>query len=255
MCILLLAHRPRPDLSLVLAANRDEFYDRPSAPSAWWEGPHAILAGRDLRQGGTWLGITREGRLAALTNIREPSRHDPAAPSRGHLVRGFLESSRNAVSFLQDLDGSPYNGFNLVVFDGQRLAAFSNRAAGVRVLEPGLHGFSNGVLDAPWPKVRRGLAALGRALEREGENLEEALLSILADRAPAPDEELPRTGIGVEAERALSPLFTRTEVYGTRASTVVILRADGRVSWVERPYDPQGRPGHDVRFSFRREES
>ncbi len=253
MCILLLAHRPRPDLTLVLAANRDEFYDRPSAPSAWWEGPHGILAGKDLRQGGTWLGITRRWRLAGLTNIREPSRHDPAAPSRGRLVKAFLESGLDAGAFLRSLDGTPYNGFNLVVFDGDRLAAFSNRAPGTRFLKPGFHGFGNGVLHSPWPKVRRGLEALEKALEGKDGDLEESLLALLADRTPAADGELPRTGLPLEAERALSPIFTRTEVYGTRASTVVVLRADGRVTWVERPYDPQGRAGREVRVSFRRE--
>ncbi|MGC8762478.1 MAG: NRDE family protein [Acidobacteriota bacterium] len=254
MCLLLLAHRPRPDLTLVLAANRDEFYDRPSAPSAWWEDSPGILAGRDLRQGGTWLGVSRRGRLAALTNIREPSRHDPAAPSRGLLVKEFLRSPLDAGAFLRKLDGSPYNGFNLLAFDGENLAVASNRAEGVRLLEPGLHGFSNGLLDSPrWPKVRRGMAALGRLLEAADGNLEEGLLAVLADGTPAPDGELPRTGIGLEAERALSPIFTRTEVYGTRASTVVILRADGGVSWVERAYGPSGRPGPEVRVCFRRE--
>lgn len=253
MCILLLAHRPRPDLALVLAANRDEFYDRPSAPSAWWEESPPILAGKDLRQGGTWLGVTRRWRLAALTNVREPSHHDPAAPSRGRLVKAFLESGLGAETFLETLDGNPYNGFNLVVFDGDRLAAFSNRAMGVRFLEPGLYGFSNGVLHCPWPKVRRGLEALEKALEGKEGDLEEALLRLLADRTPAPDGDLPRTGLPLEAERALSPIFTRTEVYGTRASTVVVLRSDGEASWVERPYDSQGQPGREVRVTFRRE--
>lgn len=253
MCILLLAYRPRPDLTLVLAANRDEFFDRPSSPSGWWEGPHGILAGRDLRQGGTWLGVTRRGRMAALTNIREPSRHDPAAPSRGLLVTKFLESPLDAGAFLRTLDGSPYNGFHLVVFDGQHLAAFSNRAQGVRFLEPGLYGFSNGPLDPPWPKVRRGLTALEGVLQAKDDSLEEALLHLLADRTPAEGEELPDTGIGLEAERALSPIFTWTERYGTRASTVVLLRTHGEVTWVERPYDCAGRPGREIRFSFRRE--
>lgn len=252
MCLLLLALDARPDLPLVLAANRDEFYDRPTAPSAWWPGSHGILAGRDLRQGGTWLGVTRRGRLAALTNIREPSRFDPAAPSRGLLVRGFLESGADAAGYLASLAGVPCNGFNLVAYDGERAAVFSNRAEGVRPLGPGFHGFANGVLACNWPKVRRGIEGLRRALS-EGERLEEALLELLADRTPAADEELPDTGVGLEAERLLSPLFTRTAVYGTRTSTVVAFRADGRVTWVELPYDREGRRGEAVRISFERE--
>jgi uncharacterized protein with NRDE domain len=235
MCLILIAYRTHPRYDLLVAANRDEFHDRPTAPLAFWDDSPQVLAGRDLKEGGTWLGITRAGRFAALTNYRDPSRVLPNAPSRGRLVSDYLQGAESAHHYLDRLmaraDG--YNGFNLLLGDAEGLYYCSNRAGGVRALPPGLYGLSNHLLDTPWPKLERGRRALGRLLDHGSDPTPEALLDMLADRTPAPDAELPHTGVPLEWERWLSPIFIDAPGYGTRSSTVLLADGGGRARMVE----------------------
>ncbi|HEX5725956.1 MAG TPA: NRDE family protein [Longimicrobiaceae bacterium] len=251
MCLILLAHDAHPDYRLVVAANRDEFYGRPAAPAAWWPDAPEVLAGRDLREGGTWLGITRGGRFAAVTNFRDAAPPRPGAPSRGWLVGDFLRGPASPDEYLATLAGraGEYNGFGLLAGDAGSLHYLSNRGAGPAELAPGVYGLSNHLLDTPWPKVERGKAGLREVLAGPAGEVEARLLELLADRAEADGALLPDTGVGVERERALSALFIATPRYGTRASTVLTVGRDGRVRMVERTVGP-GREPTEVRHEF-----
>jgi uncharacterized protein with NRDE domain len=242
MCLILLAHDAHPEYRLVVATNRDELYARPTAPAAFWGDAPELLAGRDLRSGGTWMGITRGGRFSALTNVRELPFPAPDAPSRGHLVSDFLRGRESPEAYLAALSSraEAYPGFNLLVGEGAELWHLSNRAPGARALSPGVYGVSNALLDTPWPKVERGKAALREALAGGGEVDPEALFRVLSESEPFPDALLPDTGVGVERERVLSSLFIASPDYGTRASTVLLLRRDGRARFVERTVTPGG---------------
>jgi len=256
MCLILFAYRAHPEYRLVLAANRDEFHDRPSAPAGFWSDAPNVLAGRDLRSGGSWLGITRTGRFAAVTNYRDPRellapRSD--APSRGELVSSFLRGSDSPVAYLAALAGraGAYHGFNLLVGDRESLYWFSNRAgAAPRRLQPGIYGLSNHLLDTPWPKVVRGREALRDALAAAAPLDEEPLFRLLADRAAAADQELPDTGVGIERERLLSAPFIASAEYGTRASTVLLVRSDGGAHLVERTFTPGSARWSEVRHAL-----
>jgi uncharacterized protein with NRDE domain len=255
MCLILLAWEKHPRWRLVAAANRDEFHARPTAAADWWPQAPTVLAGRDLKEGGTWLGVTRSGRFAAVTNIREPQRHNPGAPSRGHLVGNFLLSRAPSLGYLAGLMpiAPAFNGFNLLVMDGATLAWLSNRDPGMNTLSPGVYGVSNALLDTPWPKVVRGKDDLRAALALEDDDaLEARLFESLARRDPAPAGELPETGVGTEMERALSSAFIATPEYGTRSSTVLLLGRDGEVRMTERTITLPGADGWtEVRHTFR----
>ena len=258
MCLLVLAHRVHPAWRLVVAANRDELHARATAPAGWWDDHPDVLGGRDLEAGGTWLGVTRDGRFAALTNVREPGSMYRGPRSRGGLVRDFLAGAASPASFLADLvpQGGGFPGFNLVVGDAGELWHWSNRGPAPRRLEPGVSGLSNAGLDTPWPKVVRARAALGELLG--GGHLdppvsgaaEELVLSILADRRAAPDEALPDTGVGLERERLLAPAFIVSPVYGTRSSTLLLIGCDGSIRLVERSFDPAGSASGTVRSAL-----
>lgn len=238
MCFIVFAYRSHPRYHLVLASNRDEFYERPTAPADFWEEAPDVLAGRDLKGGGTWFGVTRQGRFAALTNVREPGKHRPDAPTRGALVADFLTGTASPSAYLHAVRDSAhrYNGFNLIVGDTRHLCYFGNRDGDVRTLSPGLYGLSNRTLDTPWPKIERGKAALADVLESDV-IAPEALFSFLDDRTQAPDENLPDTGVGLEWERLLSPIFIQSPSYGTRASTLLLMTAEGHVTFVERTFE------------------
>ena len=254
MCLVLLAWDSHPDFRLVVGANRDEFYARPTAPAEWWSDAPDVLAGRDLRDGGTWMGVTRAGRFAAVTNVREPQAYRVGAPSRGFLAANFLMSRAPALGFAAGLMpiAPTFNGFNLLLFDGTTLAWLSNRAAGARTLPPGVYGLSNHLLDTPWPKVVMGKADLREALAGPADALEARLFASLARRDPAPDAGLPRTGIDAERERALSSAFIATPEYGTRCSTVLLVGRDGEVTLTERTTTLPAADGwSEVRHRFR----
>ncbi|HEY9109284.1 MAG TPA: NRDE family protein [Roseateles sp.] len=251
MCLAAFALRAHPRFPLVIAANRDEFFARVAASMDWWADRPEILAGRDLSAGGTWFGLTRSGRLALLTNVREPGRQNPEAPSRGALVVDWLESAADGPAFAQGL-ATGYNGFNLVTADLARndWHWFSNRAATPVALGPGIHTLSNAALDTPWPKTTGLRAAMsqGLALADDADDLIERLLAALADPTPAPDADLPDTGVGLARERLLSPRFIRMPdparpeqaLYGTRCSMVMVREAGGATRVVERSITADG---------------
>ena len=250
MCLILLAYGVRADWPLVVAANRDEFYARPTRRAEFWPDAAALVAGRDLTHGGTWLGVTRAGRFAAVTNFREAARQNEDAPSRGRLTVDFLLGDEGPRAYLERLArrAAEFNGFNLLAGDAEGLWYFSNRGGGPRELGPGVYGLSNHLLDTPWPKVERGKRALAESLARAGPPDVEELFRVLAESEPAPDASLPDTGVGLERERLLSPLFIRSETYGTRSSTVVLFEEGGRVRFVERAFGAGG--GGEARFEF-----
>jgi uncharacterized protein with NRDE domain len=250
MCLILFAHGAHPDYPLVIAANRDEYYERPTAMAGFWEDHPDVVGGRDLEAMGTWLGVTRTGRFAALTNFRDPRDRKTDAPSRGQLVREFLTSAREPRMYLEEIAAlaSRYNGFNLLAGDTDGIFYFSSREGKVEQVSPGIHGLSNHLLNTPWPKVERGRERLQAALQDEPSA--EALLDLLDDRELARDSELPDTGVGSEMERVLSPALIVSEQYGTRASTAVLFGADGSVSFTERTILRGGEPGATVSLRF-----
>ncbi len=242
MCLLVLAYRCRSDYPLIIAANRDEFFERPTRSLDFWQENSDILAGRDLREGGTWMGLHRSGRLAAITNFREPQRFRPEAPSRGHLVSNFIAGRHDAGAYLEALrrDGGRYNGFNLIAGRMASLFYYGNRGEAPRPIGAGIHGLSNHLLDTPWPKVERAKRTMAAIIEREERPDPEALMMLLRDRHQPPDEDLPTTGIGLEWERLLAPVFIQSPTYGTRCSSVLLMAADGRTQFIERSFMPDG---------------
>lgn len=260
MCLMIFAWHAHPDYPLVLAGNRDEFYARRTRPAAWWGQAVSLLAGQDEEAGGTWFGITRRGRLAALTNVRAPTERNPHAPSRGALVLAALQTPEPVDRWLQrHAHRTPvFNGFNLLAGDimpavGRAAGAlhyYSNRLEDpVRSLAPGIYGISNAFLDTPWPKVTRAVAQFACSIANRVRT--EDLLELMGDRELARDVELPSTGVPIDWERALSAIQIRANGYGTRATTIVTVRADGLVSFLERTFDPMD-PDHwsDRTFEF-----
>jgi len=236
MCLIVFAWRVIPAVPLVAAANRDEFYQRATAPAAPWPEHPQIFAGRDLQAGGSWMGITqpaagsKASRFAAITNIRAPSEHRDNAPSRGHLVAEYLAGNMSPQEYVDTIraDAGAYNGFNLVLSDGDTLIWFSNRGdddpRNGKPLEPGVYGLSNALLDAPWPKVLKTKAQFASLLCLGAPD--DAYFEMLADTTPAPDQRLPETGVPLDLERMLSAVRIESPSYGTRTSTVVKLYAD-----------------------------
>ncbi|WLT32404.1 NRDE family protein [Geothrix sp. PMB-07] len=246
MCLIAFHWQTDGTLPLLVAANRDEFYARPTAPMAWWDGGR-ILAGRDLEAGGTWLGLTPAGRFAALTNHRDPKALRAGTPSRGQLPVRFLEGRGSAASFLDELrtEAPAFNPFSLLLYDGRDLLGYESRLDRRIAFTPGIHAVSNGAFDEPWPKVealKAGMAAGG--LDDEG------LLGLLAEPRAYGDDLLPQTGVSLDWERALSPAFIRTPTYGTRASTLVRLGLE-TVMVLEQRFTRDGPQGRSE-FRFER---
>jgi len=234
MCLLVIAYKAHPRFPLVVAANRDEFLDRPALPAHFWDDAPHVLAGQDARAGGTWMGVTTKGRFAALTNHRDLRRPRKEGPSRGGLVRLALDEDP------KDHDTSVYEGFNLV-YGAMDDLWYHNNIDGRHVpLEPGTHGLSNHLLDTPWPKVRRAKALMAEAL-RDDKPSVERIFGMLGDPTTAPVEELPDTGVGHDLELALSPILISMAGYGTRCSTVVLVDDQGRVTFEERSRAPTAR--------------
>jgi uncharacterized protein with NRDE domain len=240
MCLLLISYDMHPVYRIVLAANRDEYYNRPTAPLAFWNDMPDILAGRDLKRSGTWLGVTRTGRIAAITNYREPALRYENAPSRGHLVSNFLQGLESPENYLNHIksSGHRYNGFNLIVGDWSGLFYYSNMADNIKKLKPGLFGLCNHLLDTPWPKVEKGKAAFSALLDGKQTIDIEDIFSILENRTFPPDDMLPDTGVGLSWERVLSPLFIFSPDYGTRSSSIVFVERTGKLTFAERTFDP-----------------
>lgn len=248
MCLIAVAWQAHPDYPLIVLANRDEFHARPAAPARFWTEAPQVLAGRDLSAGGTWLGVTRQGRFAALTNVREPGM-PPGGRSRGLIVSAYLlgEEPAEAYTTRVTAEGGDYSGFNLLASDGDSLWWTSNRGAGPRRLDPGVYLLSNHLLDTPWPKVELLRAGFMAQLSQPDP---EALLALLQDEREAADIDLPDTGVGLVMERLLSAPFIRSPQYGTRASTVVMAGED-RIRFVEQGHGPEGPLERSV-FAFDR---
>ena len=253
MCLILFAWQAHPDYPLVVAANRDEWRERPSAPAVWWDDAPDILAGRDLEAGGTWLGVTRSGRFAAITNFRDPSDRKSTAPSRGQLVADYLRGHATPHDYLAALaeNAARYNGFNLLLADANSMCYFGSREGTVIDVAPGIHGLSNHLLDEPWPKVEKGKLALGAAFQ--GKMSEDALLErsfyLLSDTSSVADSALPNTGVGLEWERVLSPALIIADKYGTRNSTV-LLRGAREIVFEERTRGEAGDVTATHRYRF-----
>ena len=252
MCLIILSYKVHDRYPLVLAANRDEFYERPSAPVSLWEDAVGVIAGKDLQKGGTWLGIKKTGTLAMLTNYREPTPFGRNAPSRGWLVRDFLVGEEDPESYIETMTAKKdqYNGFSMIIGDLNRLFYFSNRGE-TSELSPGLYGLSNRLLDTPWPKTERGKKAMESLLASKDDPLPEEIFAILNDRSKPEDSELPDTGIGLEWERILSSIFITSPIYGTRSSSVIMIDRKKHCMFIERVFDGHPEPWMAAKFDFR----
>jgi uncharacterized protein with NRDE domain len=253
MCLLVIAWKNHPRYRLILAGNRDEFHDRPAAPLNWWQDDARILAPRDLKANGTWLGVARSGRFGVVTNFRDLQAPAEFSPSRGSLVPRFLTGATSPKEFLDDLRGAAprYSGFNLLVGGPRALYYFSNRGTPApQSLKPGIYGVSNHLLDTPWPKLSRTRKRFTELLPAP-EVTADALFNMLADRTRTPDAELPHTGLPLEWERTVSAPFIVNERYGTRSSTVLLVERNGRTVLHERRFDQDGVQTGVTRFEFK----
>lgn len=252
MCLLVLAWKSHPRYRLIVAANRDEFHDRPTAPLGWWPDDVRILAGRDLRGSGTWLGAAQSGRFGVVTNFRELERPAANAPSRGDLVRRFLSGAASPQEYFDDLRhcAPAYAGFNLLLGGPHSLYYYSNRdGLEARPLGRGIYGLSNHWLDSPWPKLLRTRKRLSDLIATDAVE-PESLFTLLADRLPADVDETPNTGLPPEWERTLSAPFVVHERYGTRCSSVLLVERDGRTTMCERRFDAGGNTTGATRLEF-----
>ena len=239
MCLILFAWEYSPKYKLVLAANRDEFYSRPTSPVSFWDDFPAVLAGRDLKSFGSWLGINKRGCFAAITNHRDPGSMNPYAPSRGLLVGNFLTGNDKPRKYIEDISktGSKYNGFNLLIGDMSELYYYSNIENDIRKIEHGLFGLSNDVLDTPWPKIEKGKRQLRKLINKKDEIESEEIFSILANRDYPGDGTLPDTGVGDVWEKILSPMFITSKIYGTRSSSVLLIEKSGKIAFFEKTFE------------------
>lgn len=244
MCVVAFAIGAHPRHRLVLAGNRDEFFARPAAPLAAWDDAPDVYAGRDLEAGGTWLGVTRGGRWGVVTNVRDPRNPRPSSRSRGDLVADFLRGSDSPIAYALAVHAArdAYDGFNLVVGDAEAVYWVSTRGERPLRLLGGVYGLSNDRLDTPWSKVVRARIGLREAVQEDPVRFDD-LFALLDDRTQAPDASLPDTGVGLELERALSPLRILHGDYGTRVSTALTVNDDGLIHMAERTWQPDGRAG------------
>lgn len=238
MCLILFAKNCHPKYKLIVAANRDEFYQRRTQQADFWESDPNILAGRDLEAGGTWMGISTKLELAMLTNFRDPSSIKEDAPSRGELVVDYLQNDLDPESYLSQhaAQGNRYNGYNLICGTPDSLYYYSNYQEGVHPITDGIHGLSNALLNTEWPKIKRGKRQLQQLITTEV--LEpEHLFEMLYDDLKASPDELPSTGVGQDTELMLSPMFIKSNNYGSRCSTVLLIDKNSNATFVERTYD------------------
>jgi len=252
MCLLAFAIDSHPRYRLVLAANRDEKFVRPTAPAGFWPDDRRILAGRDLEAGGTWLGVSQNGRLAALTNYYAPAEYATGKPSRGRLVADFLTSDTAPEAYLERIhnQGERYNGYGLVFGDSSGLHFATNRGDSLYALPAGAHGLSNHLINTPWPKVVSLKAGLQRVLAHSDIIDPEELFTLLSDRTRYPEYLLPDTGVGIDRERRLSSIFVTLPEFGTRCSTVILIDRDHRMTFVERSFDARRNITGTVEFQL-----
>ncbi len=237
MCLILFSFNNHPTYQLILGANRDEFHQRPAIPANFWKDHPEVLGGIDTEAGGTWMGISKTGRIAMITNYRDLSNIKASAPSRGHLVADFLTGQQKASEYLSVLNpiSKNYNGYNLLVGTPKQLYYQSNYGSSIASITPGIHGLSNALLNTPWHKVEKGKKALNQLIESSKINTNN-LLDMMYDEELAIDKHLPNTGIGLEKERILSPMFIKSNGYGSRCSTAILITHEGKVEFSERTY-------------------
>lgn len=251
MCIISFHQGNHPTYKLIVAANRDEFYNRPTAAANWWEDHPQLLAGRDLRAGGTWMALTKDGRFAALTNYRDMANEHPNRQTRGEIVPSFVLGDDTPEAFLEKLhqNRAQYNGFNVLVGSVDKLMYYANRQGEITSVPPGTHTVSNAFLNTPWPKVDRARKMLAEYVHSVDIVDVDVLFEQLALVERAPDDLLPNTGVPQELERALSSIFIETDRYGTRASTILLVTHDNDVTFIERTFE-RGKFKNDVTFTF-----
>jgi uncharacterized protein with NRDE domain len=240
MCLILFSYNMHAKYKLILAANRDEFYERPTRPAQFWNNSPNLLAGKDLKGNGTWLGITRQGRFAAITNFREPENAAQSAPSRGFLIRDFLEDDSTPENYIKMIkkDAQRYKGFNLLVGTHQEIFYYSNRQNKILEILPGLYGLSNHLLNTDWPKVKKGKQLLNDTILQNNFGDAEIFFPLLQDQSKPPDHLLPNTGVSLEWERILSSIFITSSTYGTRSSTLLLWDRNGNIEFFERTFIP-----------------
>ncbi len=238
MCLITFAWDTDPDYKLILAANRDEFYNRPSTKAGFWEDAPGILAGRDLKAGGTWLGLTKTGKFSAITNYRNPFKVKENAPTRGLLPLSYLKGTTGPLGYLKALkdESWQYNGFNLLVGTIDAMYHYSNVEDKINPLKPGIYGLSNALLNTKWPKVEKAKERLKQTIEADWDS--QVILDMMYDLEKAKDSDLPKTGVTLKWERELSPMFIKTPHYGTCNTSVLLLKRNGHMKFVERSYSP-----------------
>ena len=251
MCLIFLSFNQHPDYPLIIAANRDEFYDRPASSIGLWPEYPNILAGKDLTGGGTWLGVTKSGYFAMLTNYRDMANIKANAPTRGKLVLDYLAGEFDASNYLEAIDASAslYNGYNIILGTLNDPWYYSNQNHEIFRLGTGLYGLSNALLDTKWPKVEIGKENFKQIIERESLDYE-AIFSFMYDKTLAPDEKLPDTGIGYEKEKLLSSMFIEFPGYGTRNTTLLVKDKNNNVQLIERTYSQPDDSTSEVKFEF-----
>lgn len=249
MCLIVFAWQRHPRYRLILAGNRDEAHRRPAEPMHWWPDAPQLLAGRDLQAGGTWLAIGRNGRFATVTNYREAVHAKPRPKSRGELVTAFVNGRETPAAFSAGIAADRYAGFSLLSSDGERFHYTSNRDHDDRDLDPGIHGLSNATLDTPWPKLKRCRAGLERLVD-DDRATPTTLFELLGDTRPAPVAEIDDGELPFEMARAVSAPFIRTEGYGTRCTTALLVDYDGNALVAERRFDERGRKSGESEFRF-----
>lgn len=252
MCLILLAYKVHPNYPLIIAANRDEQYNRPTASAQFWADYPNLLAGRDLEAMGTWFGVTKEGRFAAITNYRAPSLVVDNARSRGELVTNYLIGNASTREYLINLQETRdnYNGYNLILGDINCCWYYSNISNQVEEVKPGIHGLSNHFLDTPWTKVNKGKENLARCIQDPNFIEKEKLFTLLYDDERANVEELPDTGVGLEWETILSSIFVKSPNYGTRASTVMLIDRQKHILFSECSFIPDEPQWEEVNYEF-----
>ena len=238
MCLIFFSIKRHSTYKLIIAANRDEFYNRQTAAADFWKDYPNIVGGRDLKANGTWMGMSKSGKISMLTNYRDPKNINPDAPSRGQLVSDYLEQNIASEDYLKSLESKAgvYNGFNLLVGNSEGFYYLSNYKTGINKVTNGLYGLSNHLLETPWPKVEKGKQKLELLLKSESITSQK-LFEFLYDGERATDDQLPDTGIGLERERALSSMFIKSPGYGSRCSTVILIDQENTVEFSERVYD------------------
>ncbi|WP_269521269.1 NRDE family protein [Alteromonas sp. BMJM2] len=263
MCILFIARQQHPRYPLIIAANRDEFYARPTAPAAFWDDAPSILAGRDFEANGTWMGVTQSGKIAAITNVRAPSEVRTDAISRGELVTNWLKDDKAQFTgqvteqlteqYLQTLSDTRhrYNGYNLVFGNASALHVYNNVNNSVHPIQQGVFGLSNADIITPWPKVTQGVTSLNKYVSQHDTINTEDLFALLRNEDKADDQHLPSTGIGYEWEKALSSIFINIPSYGTRTSTILLVDSSGELSFKERTFTEKGETTQTREFSFK----